>query len=94
MKKEVKLRNRVKKEIADDEKCILAESIVKKPKEIDKIKGKYLILYDHVTNAIFDNLNMAINLMAMKGWRCVNICVFRDDINLGRMYALMERIRD
>ncbi len=76
---------------------VLAASILSNPLMIDAIQGKYTIVYDQALASLkFDNLNMAINIMAEKGWRCVGITsynmagqIFSQAIY---MYALMERL--
>ena len=46
-----------------------ASDIIKDPEIIDKIEGRYQIIKDISPT----NLNQAINIMARKGWKCVNI---------------------
>ena len=77
-------------------KMIFAPDIIKKPEVIDKIETKYQIIYDQaLTNVKFDKLNQAINIMAQKGWKCVNITsmnmpgVFKGAATI--LYALMEK---
>jgi hypothetical protein len=77
------------------DKCVLAFRLLKGEEKIDEIEGKYVIIYDQsMASSTHDNLNKAINLMADKGWRCVDICVVFNAKGGGAqyMYALMERI--
>lgn len=75
---------------------ISAPVIVGNPEVIDKIENKYQIIFDQaLTYPKFDNLNQAINIMAQKGWKCVNIT----SLNVAAgfkgtatfLYALMEK---
>jgi len=77
-------------------KMIFAPDIIKNPQIIDKIENKYQIIYDQsIAHAKFDNLNHAINVMAQKGWKCVNITTmniaggFKGVATF--LYALMEK---
>ena len=68
--------------------CIQACDIEKK---IDKIEGKYVILWDQALVTFkHDHVNRAINFMAEKGWRCINIAV-TEVRGSCYGYALMER---
>lgn len=75
---------------------ILATKIVAHPDVVDGIKGKYQIIYDQALVGLkFDNLNIAINIMAEKGWHCINISGFNAAGSILSqafyMYALMEK---
>lgn len=74
----------------------VAKDFVSRPEKIDEIHGSYLIVFDSANmNPNFDNLNKVINLMARKGWRCINICVLETGVSGIKgdiMYALMERM--
>jgi len=63
---------------------------------IDELnKKKYVIIMDHASGKIFNNMIKAINLFADKGWKCVNITVMASGERLGLthvIYALMEQI--
>ena len=79
-------------------RMILASAILSDSSLLTDFKDRYLVIYDQaLTGLKFDNLNMAINVMAEKGWRCISITSF----NIGgeavssqgiNMYALMEKI--
>ena len=71
--------------------------VVSNPSIIDNLDDKYVIIYDQALVGMkFDNLNRAINIVAKKGWKCINITSFNA---AGKyistavyMYALMEKL--
>lgn len=61
------------------------------------LKDKYLVIYDQaLTGLKFDNLNKAINVMAKKGWKCINITAYNISGQIFSqaiyMFALMEKL--
>lgn len=69
---------------------IAAPQVANNPKMIDEIEGKYVILYNQsITDIKFVDMSTAINNMAEKGWKCLNISAVQSKATL--MYALMER---
>jgi hypothetical protein len=69
---------------------IAAPQVANNPGLIDSVDGKYIILYNQsITDFKFVDLSDAINEMAAKGWKCINICVVQAKTTI--MYALMER---
>ena len=76
--------------------CILATKILQNPDLIKDISEKYVILFDQSMGVSpkFNNLNKAINLMAEKGWRCVNVSALQSTAGMtaAMMYALTEKI--
>jgi hypothetical protein len=89
-----------KEEKKKGHKTIQPIILVDNPEKIDEIQGKYLILHDigFGPTMTFNNMNKAINLMAEKGWRCINISVVSGGSRglvpypTYDMYALMERL--
>ena len=78
---------------------IFAPDIVKNPQIVDKIESRYQIIYDQsLTKPRLDNINEAINIMAEKGWKCINIlpmnmpAVFKGAAII--IYALMEKLNN
>ena len=55
-----------------------------------------MIIYDMsaVGGGVFNNLNHAINILALNGWRCINITTHHTPGGLAISYmnALMEKI--
>ena len=74
----------------EDETFLAAPKVAGNPESIDSITSKYIILYNQSIHDIkFIDLSKAINKMAEKGWRCVNISAIQASSTI--MYALMER---
>jgi len=73
---------------------INVKNLKNNPELLGSIVDRYTILQDNSVVGTCDNLLRAINVMAEKGWRCVNIAVYRD-VALGivtvNFYALMEK---
>jgi len=74
---------------------IRAHQIVSDPSIIDNLP-KYQIIYDQtLVSTASENMNRAINIMAEKGWRCINFVVVSAPARAfgteSYMYALMER---
>jgi hypothetical protein len=75
--------------LGEVDECITANQIVSNPELINSIKRKYVLVYNvSATDVKFNDLSKAINLMAEKDWRCLNICSYTVK---NAMYALMER---
>jgi len=75
--------------LGEIDECVTANQIVNNPDLIDTIKRKYVIVYNvSATDVKFNDLSKAINRMAEKNWRCLNICTYSVK---NAMYALMER---
>ena len=55
---------------------------------------KYILIGDFSTKDHFFSLIKAINLLAEKGWRCVNIthAIYEGSVFDHGMYALMEKV--
>ena len=79
-----------------------ASEIIRNANILTNIHSKYVLVFDRsVASFTFDNLVIAINLMAEKGWRCVNVTVsptvrgagpaLRIGLEGINMYALMEK---
>jgi hypothetical protein len=62
-----------------------AKDIVNNPAIVESISGKYILVKD---KARYDQLTMAINIMAEAGWKCISFVIF----NPGEGAILMERI--
>jgi hypothetical protein len=80
----------------DPSTTIEAFKIVYEPTIVDQINGKYTMLFDFsLVGDKFDNLIKAINVMADKGWKCVNTTSFNQAGTIfstkNLMYALMEK---
>jgi hypothetical protein len=76
---------------------IIAHNIVSNPLLLDSLNDRYVVIFDQTLAEMkFDNLNKAINIMAEKGWKCVNITSFNASGQLLStafyMYALMEKL--
>ena len=69
--------------------AIYAHALLKEPKRIDIIEGKYVIIIasEEQDRSPLDVLNRTINLMATKGWKCNNLSSYK-----GWLIALMEKV--
>ena len=87
---------------------ISATALLREPEIMNLIKSKYTIIFDQALLSMkFDNIVRAINLMAVSGWKCINITSY-NNAGAGQhvqipmvgqllsqsiyMYALMEKV--
>jgi hypothetical protein len=83
---------------SDTQGMIFAAKVLDNPTVVDNIDGMYVIIYDTATVSMkYDKLNRVINIMAEKGWRCVNITATNSPVvwpsTIALMYALMEKLQ-
>ena len=75
----------------------LAADLVNHPQKIDAIAERYALVLDQTTiGPKFKDIAEAVNLMAGKGWNCLNISVTAETtgtkgLTVLLMYALMEK---
>jgi len=89
-------KERIKEAIEKGKSFFYCSSIIENPDKYASYPYKYLLIRDQSTQGSYVNLIKAINLLAERGWRCLNVTsgidikpmsnVFQD------MYALMEKI--
>ena len=77
--------------------ALLASDIISNPDQLDELSGRYVLVADQTVkmkNVKFNDVQRAMNMMAERGWRCVNISSVFAPVNSGVLcfYALMERL--
>jgi hypothetical protein len=80
--------------MAGEDKSYMAKEIVDKPDLLENYKGQYVIIMDQsLTYPKFDKLNLAICILAKKGWKAVNITVAPSAVGMAATmaYILMEK---
>jgi len=66
-----------KEGLSENDECFTANQIINDPELIDSIRRRYVLVYNvSATDVKFNDLSKAINRMAEKNWRCVNICTY------------------
>ena len=75
---------------------VLASEIVSSPDRLDELEGMYVIVADQtdeMKNVKFNDAQRAMNAMAERGWRCIDISSTFAPVGSGILYfyALMER---
>lgn len=80
--------------MAGEDKMKLAKDIIEHPEKMDDYKGQYVIIGDQcLTFPQFDKLNLAICIMAKRGWRAMNLTVTNTTVGMQATmaYVLMEK---
>ena len=79
----------------EDEKKQNAVDVVTHPEIVDSFQGRYKILFDTTVGGKVTNLEMAMNIMASKGWQISGgLGGYPYGSGLGFVYAVMLRNRN